>query len=157
MSVTLHTTAGDVKIAVSSATDETSRNFYALCASGRYDNTPFHRAVSGLCVQGGARNKKSRAAWCKRIPDIACPVGTFAKPGVVAFANKGTCTHDGVGSQFFITTHPASHLDTTCTKIGTVLWGFNHVVALQKAVLDPQQEENPVIKSVTIHANPFAN
>lgn len=155
MSVTFHTSAGDIKIAVASSSDAPSRNFFALCAAGRYDGKEFHRAVSGLCVQGGGR--KSRAAWCRRIADIPCAPGSFDKPGVVAFANKGTCAPDGVGSQFFITTHPASHLDTTCTLIGTVLWGLNNVVALQKIVLDPEQTRNPTINSVTIHANPFAN
>lgn len=159
MSVTLHTSAGDVKVAVAAeGRRDAARNFLALCASGAYDQSPFHRAVLGLCVQGGGRGKarKSKAAWTRRLPDEPAPDGSFAAAGVVAYANRGRCADDGVGSQFFITTAEAPHLDGTCTIIGNVLFGIDYVRRIEDMVLD-DDVENPVILNVTVHANPFAD
>ena len=45
-SVTLHTTLGDLKIEVfCDEVPRTSENFLALAASGRYDDTKFHRCA----------------------------------------------------------------------------------------------------------------
>lgn len=44
MSVTLHTTAGDLKLELfCDEVPRTAENFLALCASGYYDSTKFHR------------------------------------------------------------------------------------------------------------------
>lgn len=72
MSVTLHTNFGDIKVEVfCDLTPRTAKvfldffilflslklfmaqNFLALCASGYYNNTLFHRNVKGFIVQGG--------------------------------------------------------------------------------------------------------
>lgn len=46
MSVTLHTTHGDVKVELfCQACPKTTYNFLALCASGEYDGSPFHRLI----------------------------------------------------------------------------------------------------------------
>ena len=53
MSVTLHTTAGDLKLEIYCDTaPRTAFNFLALCASGAYDGTIFHRNIKGFMVQG---------------------------------------------------------------------------------------------------------
>ena len=44
MSVTLHTTLGDLKLELfCDEVPRTTENFLALCASGYYDGTKFHR------------------------------------------------------------------------------------------------------------------
>ncbi|KAL1959139.1 hypothetical protein VTO42DRAFT_2926 [Malbranchea cinnamomea] len=54
MSVTLHTTHGDLKVEIfCEAVPKTAENFLALCASGAYDNTPFHRLIPSFMIQGG--------------------------------------------------------------------------------------------------------
>ena len=54
MSVTLHTSLGDIKIEVFCDTAQrTAFNFLALCASGYYDGTIFHRNIKGFMIQGG--------------------------------------------------------------------------------------------------------
>ena len=54
MSVTLHSSLGDIKIEVFCDTAQrTAFNFLALCASGYYDGTSFHRNMKGFMVQGG--------------------------------------------------------------------------------------------------------
>ncbi|KAL4898123.1 cyclophilin-like domain-containing protein [Aspergillus ambiguus] len=54
MSVTLHTTQGDLKVELfCEAVPRTVENFLALCACGAYNNTPFHRLMPGFMIQGG--------------------------------------------------------------------------------------------------------
>ncbi|BCS20430.1 putative peptidyl-prolyl cis-trans isomerase [Aspergillus puulaauensis] len=54
MSVTLHTTQGDLKVELfCEAVPKTAENFIALCATGAYNNTPFHRLMPGFMIQGG--------------------------------------------------------------------------------------------------------
>lgn len=54
MSVTLHTTLGDLKLELFvSTTPKTCENFLALAAAGVYDDTIFHRNLKGFMIQGG--------------------------------------------------------------------------------------------------------
>ncbi|KAL3493387.1 cyclophilin-like domain-containing protein [Aspergillus germanicus] len=54
MSVTLHTSQGDLKVELfCEAVPKTAENFIALCASGAYNDTPFHRLIPGFMIQGG--------------------------------------------------------------------------------------------------------
>lgn len=54
MSLTLHTSLGDIKIELEcAAAPRLCENFLALAASGTYDGTLFHRNVLGFLVQGG--------------------------------------------------------------------------------------------------------
>ncbi|KAJ5770162.1 uncharacterized protein N7511_002213 [Penicillium nucicola] len=54
MSVTLHTTQGDLKVELfCEAVPQTAENFLALCACGAYNDTPFHRLIPGFMIQGG--------------------------------------------------------------------------------------------------------
>lgn len=157
MSVTLHTTEGDIKAELyCGLVPRSARNFLALCASGRYDGSHFHRALKSFMVQGGGvqGTRKSRAADQKRLPDEIVPALTFEKPGVIAYANKGAPANDGVGSQFFITLASASHLDATCTIFAHVIDGLQCAHRLADEVL---AGNSPYINNVTIHANPFAD
>ena len=52
--VTLHTNLGDVKLEVyCEEVPRTAENFLALCASGYYNGTVFHRNIRGFMIQGG--------------------------------------------------------------------------------------------------------
>lgn len=52
--VTLHTNLGDVKLEVyCEEVPHTAENFLALCASGYYNGTLFHRNIRGFMIQGG--------------------------------------------------------------------------------------------------------
>mmetsp|Transcript_32719 Transcript_32719/g.84510 ORF Transcript_32719/g.84510 Transcript_32719/m.84510 type:complete len:87 (-) Transcript_32719:1470-1730(-) len=54
MAVTLHTSHGDMKCEIhADLVPKTAENFLALCASGYYDGTLFHRNIRGFMVQGG--------------------------------------------------------------------------------------------------------
>lgn len=162
MSVTLHTTQGDIKVELHcAAVPRSSANFLALCASGAYENTPFHRVSANFMVQAGdptGTGKVSTAAFARRLPDEIKPSLTFSAAGILAFANNGRPSRKGVGSQFFITATPAPHLDATCTVIGHVLHGLSVVQRISNLPTENGRPVDPVaVRNVTIHANPFAN
>ena len=54
MSVTLVTNLGDIKIELyNEQAPKACENFLALCASGYYNDSLFHRNIPGFMVQGG--------------------------------------------------------------------------------------------------------
>jgi len=100
MSVTLHTTLGNIKIEVFCDTAQrTSFNFLALCASGYYDNTTFHRNMKGFMIQGGdptGTGKGGESIWGGTFADEFHPDNTHDKRGVVSMANTGMNTNKSV-------------------------------------------------------------
>jgi peptidyl-prolyl cis-trans isomerase B (cyclophilin B) len=57
--VILHTNYGDIKLALNTeTTPNTVENFLKYAKSGHYDNTIFHRVISGFMIQGGAYEPK---------------------------------------------------------------------------------------------------
>ncbi|KAL1972945.1 hypothetical protein VTN31DRAFT_6487 [Thermomyces dupontii] len=207
MSVTLHTTHGDLKVEVFCETvPKTAENFLALCASGAYNDTPFHRHFPGFMIQGGDISLNPKASSLLpfgEIPkggtsiyhpsalnqEIHIPALRHNARGVLSMAFRPVkdrtipgmqnATGSTVnGSQFFITFGPAPHLDGQSTVFGRVLnlspqdEGGDVLTKLEKAkvkvdkkgrVTQPpegQEKEGEweavKLKSVTIHANPFA-
>ncbi|KAK3946380.1 cyclophilin-like domain-containing protein [Diplogelasinospora grovesii] len=166
MSVTLHTTLGDLKIEVfCESVPKTAENFLALCASGYYDNSPLHRLIPGFMVQTGApavpnppeNPKGGRSIYGPTFEDEIRPALRHNERGIVSMANKGPNTN---GSQFFILLDKAPHLDGLNTVFGKLL-GDESVATLAKIEQTEVDKKNrPTekieIKGVTIHANPLA-
>ena len=76
MAVTLHTNYGDMKLEVfCDAVPVASENFMALCASGYYDGTVFHRNIKGFLVQGGDPTGTGKVR-------VRCSVVRLGRPGV---------------------------------------------------------------------------
>ena len=94
MSVTLHTNIGDIKIEVFCDTAQrTSFNFLALCASGYYNGTTFHRNIKGFAIQGGdptGTGKGGESIWGGKFEDEFHTDNTHDKRGQVSTANTGT-------------------------------------------------------------------
>ncbi|EHY52616.1 Peptidyl-prolyl cis-trans isomerase cyp10 [Exophiala dermatitidis] len=173
MSVTLHTSHGDIKIEIfCESVPKTAENFLALCASGAYDGTPFHRMIPDFMVQGGdtslgPRNteenpipKGGTSIWGQYFEDeIKVPALRHSGRGMVSMANKGPGTN---GSQFFITFKEAAHLDGKNTVFGRVIDGAEEGGALEKmeaVKVDKKfrpKDEKIVLERVTVHANPLA-
>lgn len=145
----------------------TAENFIALCASGAYDNTPFHRLIPSFMIQGGDTSlansslpKGGTSIWEQPFEDeIKLPALRHSARGMVSMANKGPNTN---GSQFFILFKEAPHLDGKNSVFGRVIEG-----AEEGGVLDKLEEvevdrknrpikEKIIIERVTIHANPLA-
>ncbi|KIV93596.1 hypothetical protein PV10_04799 [Exophiala mesophila] len=176
MSVTLHTTHGDIKIEIfCESVPKTAENFLALAASGAYDKTPFHRMIPDFMVQGGDTSQSQRqnasdgtttvvkggtSIWGEYFEDeIKVPALRHSGRGMVSMANKGPRTN---GSQFFITLKEAPHLDGKNTVFGRVIEGAEDGGALDRieaVKVDKKyrpKDEKIILESITIHANPLA-
>jgi peptidyl-prolyl cis-trans isomerase-like 3 len=168
MSVTLHTSLGNIKIEVYCDTaPRTAFNFLALCASNAYDGTIFQRNMKGFMIQGGGDSKGSakggQSIW-KGAPfeDEFHELNTHDRRGVVSMANRGPNTNQ---QQFFFTYERQPHLNNVYTVFGRVLDGWDVLDAMErlsvvggaKKSLANRPVHPPVIEKITIHANPLAD
>ncbi|KAK4618278.1 Peptidyl-prolyl cis-trans isomerase-like 3 [Fulvia fulva] len=161
MSVTLHTNLGDIKLELfCQACPKTTYNFLALCASGGYDGSPFHRLIPNFMVQGGSpasgSTKESKSVYGELFEDEIKPSLKHHARGIVSSANKGPGTN---GSQFFITLAAAPHLDGKNTAFGRVLEGWDVLDKMEEITVDKKNRPQEAIKieTVQIHANPLAD
>ncbi|CAH0474277.1 unnamed protein product [Peronospora belbahrii] len=160
MSVTLHTTLGDIKIEVCCDTaPRIAENFLALCACGAYDGTNFHRNMKGFIVQGGdptGTGKGGESIWGGAIDDEFHPQNRHNCRGIVSMANSGPNTNK---QQFFITYAKQPHLNNVYTIFGKVIDGMDTLDAMEKTPVDVKNRplNEIVIKYVTMHANPIAD
>lgn len=161
MAVTLHTSHGDLKFELfCQACPKTTYNFLALCASGQYDNSPFHRSIPDFMIQGGSpatgSTKESTSVYGSPFEDEIKVSLKHHIRGMLSMANKGPATN---GSQFFITFGPASHLDGKNTVFGRLLEGDDALDSMESVAVDRKNRpEQPIkIMSTTIHANPLAD
>lgn len=97
-SALLKTTAGDMTIDLTAtATPKTVDNFVKLSRQGFYNNTIFHRIISGFMIQGGDPKGDGTGGPGYTFADE--PFSGEYTRGTVAMANSGPNTN---GSQFFI-------------------------------------------------------
>jgi cyclophilin family peptidyl-prolyl cis-trans isomerase len=124
--VRLTTTKGEVTLELfEDEAPNTVRNFVYLVRSGFYDGTVFHRVIPFFMTQGGGAT--SRAALA--VPGLGGPGYAIKtepsrrKPfrGVIAMAR--TAQPDTEGSQFFLTTGTAGHLENEYSVFGRVVEG----------------------------------
>ncbi|TKA78071.1 Peptidyl-prolyl cis-trans isomerase-like 3 [Cryomyces minteri] len=166
MSVTLHTTHGDLKLELfCDSVPHTAENFLALCASHYYDASPIHRNIPSFMFQTGgpaasrvsASNPKAGASiWHAPFADEIRPGLRHNARGIVSMANKGPGTN---GSQFFVTYAPAPHLDGKNSVFGRVIEGVDTTLdALEGVECDAKGRPTGKcrIEGVSIHANPLA-
>ncbi|KAJ7721153.1 cyclophilin-like protein [Mycena metata] len=148
MSVTLHTSLGELKVLSITTVPKTAENFLALCASNYYDGCIFHRNIKGFMVQTGdpsGSGKGGQSIWGKPFPDEIRSTLKFNSRGMVAMANNGPDTNK---SQFFITYAKQPHLDGKYTIFGKVIDGAD-------STLDAMERFK--LTHITIHANPIAD
>lgn len=160
MSVTLHTSLGDVKIEIfCEQVPKTANNFLALCASNYYDGTIFHRNIKGFMIQGGdptGTGKGGKSVYeSGKFEDEIVSSLKHSKRGIVSMANSGPNTN---GSQFFITYKAHGHLNGKYTVFGHVIDGLDTLDRMER--VPTGQGDTPLediqLNSVTIHANPLA-
>ena len=95
---TLKTEKGDIVVALSAdKTPITVNNFVTLAKKGFYNNTVFHRVISGFMIQGSEPKGDGSGGPGYRFDDEPFE-GNYTR-GTVAMANAGPNTN---GSQFFI-------------------------------------------------------
>lgn len=140
------------------------QNFLALCASGYYDQSPFHRLIPKFMVQTGApanptaeNPKGGQSIWGGSFEDEIRPALRHSGRGFVSMANKGPGTN---GSQFFITLDKAPHLDGLNTVFGKVIGDEGLVTLAKMEAVEVDKKSRPKepfrIEKVTLHANPLA-
>ena len=150
MAVTLHTSQGDLKVEVFCDTvHKTSENFLALCASGYYNGTVFHRNIKGFMIQTGdpeGDGTGGSSIWGKDFEDEFSSKrrhGAFA----LSMANAGPNTN---GSQFFITTSTPEWLNDKHTIFGKVVEGYDKVKKIEgveKGAGDKPVEDQKILKA----------
>ncbi|KAI6172826.1 Peptidyl-prolyl cis-trans isomerase [Aphelenchoides besseyi] len=160
MSVTLHTTLGDIKLELfCERCPRTCENFLALCGTDKYNNCVFHRVVKGFIVQTGDptnTGKGGQSIWNEPFADEIHEDLSFDARGVLAMASNGPNTNK---SQFFITCAKHTSIDGKYTIFGKMIDGFDTLEELENLKVNasyrPVVEQR--IKSITIHANPIAD
>ncbi|KAL2943484.1 Peptidyl-prolyl cis-trans isomerase CYP18-1 [Bienertia sinuspersici] len=98
------------------------QKFLALCASGYYDGTIFHRNIKGFMIQGGD-------------PTGTCKGGTKSLKhnarGIMSMANSGANTNE---SRFFMTYAKQPHLNGLYIVFGKVIHGFEVLDHMEKTI-----------------------
>lgn len=129
-------------------------NFISLANSGFYNGLIFHRVIPGFMIQGGCPSGSGIGG-----PGY-CIKGEFAQNGV-----ENTIRHtygvlsmarsqrkDSAGSQFFIMTADAPHLDGSYAAFGKVLEGMQEadkIVSVKRDYNDKPLEPQ-VIESISV-------
>jgi cyclophilin family peptidyl-prolyl cis-trans isomerase len=119
---TLNTSAGKIEIKFNlGQTPQTVGNFVKLAKSGFYNNTVFHRVMSGFMIQGGDPKGDGTGGPGYTFADEPF-TGDYTR-GTVAMANAGPNTN---GSQFFIM-HETRPLPKNYVIFGQVVSGMETV------------------------------
>lgn len=132
----------------------TVRNFISLVQSGFYDGVIFHRVIPGFMIQGGDPDGTGSGGPGYNI------FGEFSSNGfrndlphtrgVLSMAR--TMVPDSAGSQFFIMTSDAPHLDGQYAAFGKVIEGMetcDAIVNTPRGMHDRPREEQRM-KRVTV-------
>jgi cyclophilin family peptidyl-prolyl cis-trans isomerase len=136
--VLLHTSMGDITIALRNDKPITSGNFINLVKEGIYNNTIFHRVIDGFMIQGG--DPTGTGYGDPSIPTIPDEIGNdnINFNGTIAMANTGQ--PNSASSQFFINVANNNNLypsfDTSYTVFGKVVSGMNVVMAVSHVATD---------------------
>ncbi len=148
----LHTDVGDISILLNAKqTPITANNFITLARKGFYNNTVFHRVISGFMIQGGDPLGTGMGGPGYKFDDEPFQ-GEYTR-GTVAMANAGPNTN---GSQFFIM-HATVQLPKNYVIFGSVVSGLDVVDKIANAEVVPSasgelsKPKTPVVvKSVDI-------
>ena len=153
--VVLKTSMGDIEIELlEKEAPKHVANFKKLVNSGFYEGTTFHRVIPGFMIQGGDPNSKDndRSNDGQGGPGYTVPAEINAKhvKGSLAGARLGDQVNpkrESSGSQFYIVTGEASHLDGQYTVYGKVIKGMDIALKIENVKRDAM--DNPIDK-VTI-------
>lgn len=147
---TITTPRGDIVIRLRpDLAPETVNNFVFLAREGFYDGVTWHRVLPNFMAQGGDPTGTGTGGPGYTIKDEFTPEMIFDRPGLVAMAR--TSLPNSAGSQFFITTAPAPHLNGQYTIFGEVIEGQEIVngIPLRDPEANPTEPGEQMLK-VTI-------
>lgn len=130
---TFETNQGNFKIQLNTEhAPVTAGNFIKLAESGFYDNTRFHRVISGFMIQGGdpfSKDDSKKDIWGMGDPGYKIKDEFHAElrntRGTISMANSGPNTG---GSQFFINVADNTPLDYDQQPLTSKHPVFGHVI-----------------------------
>jgi peptidylprolyl isomerase len=130
---TLTTSAGDITIKLlADKTPITVNNFVSLARQKFYNNTIFHRVISGFMIQGGDPKGDGTGGPGYQFADEEFE-GEYAR-GTVAMANAGANTN---GSQFFIMHEDNLEMPKNYVIFGEVAEGLDVVDQIAESEVEP--------------------
>jgi peptidylprolyl isomerase len=145
--VVLKTNQGDIELKMFPKVAPLAvENFITHAKNGYYDGLIFHRVIKGFMIQGGdptGTGRGGESIWHKEFVNEYAPNVVFDKPYLVAMANHGPNTN---GSQFFITTEAASHLNGGYTIFGEVIAGQENVRKIENTQIG--RADRPISKQI---------
>lgn len=112
-----------------------------LTQLGFYDETPFHRVITGFMAQGGDPTGTGRGGPGYKYSGEFDPKVKHDTPGLLSMANAGPGTD---GSQFFLTFEPTPWLDGKHTIFGKVVEGMGTLKSLEAAGSRSGQTSEPL-------------
>lgn len=145
----LYTDLGIIKISLfADKTPITVNNFISLAKKGFYNNTIFHRVISGFMIQGGDPLRDGTGGPGYKFDDELF-IGDYLR-GTIAMANSGPDTN---GSQFFIIHQDTLGLEKNYVIFGQVLSGIDVVdkIAESEVVENAFREKSRPIKPAVIN------
>lgn len=148
-SAVLETSEGDITIEFTTKeTPITVNNFITLARKDFYDNTVFHRVISGFMIQGGDPKGDGTGGPGYKFNDEDFD-GEYNR-GTVAMANAGPNTN---GSQFFIMHKDNSSLPKNYVIFGKVVGGLDVVDAIAESEVTSNggDEQSSPVEPVTIN------
>ncbi|KFM68189.1 NK-tumor recognition protein, partial [Stegodyphus mimosarum] len=125
----------------------TCENFRSLCTGEKglgkttnkplhYKGSPFHRVVKNFVIQGGdfvaGNGTSGESVYGGQFKDENFEL-PHDKPFLLSMSNRGK---DSNGSQFFITTQPAPHLNGKHTVFGHVISGHDVISQIEEINTD---------------------
>jgi peptidylprolyl isomerase len=127
--ILLHTSIGDITIALRNDMPITTGNFKKLVQQGVYNGTIFHRVIPGFMIQGG--DPTGTGYGDPSIPEIKDEFTRTNRNdrGTISMANAGPNTGS---SQFFINQVNNNFLDTKHPTFGKVISGMDIVDKIAK-------------------------
>jgi len=146
--VLLHTSMGDITIALRNDMPITTGNFKKLVLQGTYNGTIFHRVIPGFMIQGG--DPTGTGYGDPSIPDIKDEFTRTNRNdrGTIAMANAGPNTGS---SQFFINQVNNNFLDTKHPAFGKVISGMDIVDKI--AAVATNSNDKPRVNVTIISAS----
>jgi peptidylprolyl isomerase len=137
---TITTPRGDIVIKLRpDIAPQTVNNFVFLAREGFYNGLTWHRVIQGFMAQGGDPQGTGMGGPGYTIPAEFTNKILFDRPGIVAMARSSD--PNSAGSQFFITTAPAPHLNEQYTIFGEVIKGQDIVDGIP--LRDPDTATTP--------------
>ena len=132
---------------------ETVENFRKLVSEKFYDGLTFHRVIPGFMIQGGDPNGNGTGSTTPVKGEMTA--NGFENNlthirGVLSMAR--TADPNSAGSQFFIMTDDAPHLDNEYASFGMVIEGMDVVDAIVNTKRDwhDRPRETQRMKTVTV-------